>query len=75
MPTHYFLTLKKTTMALYITEECAFCGACESECPVDAISAGDDIYVIDAAACTECVGHADEPACAAVCPGECIVKA
>jgi len=62
-------------MSLYITEECAFCGACESECPVNAISAGDDIYVIDAAACTECVGHADEPACAAVCPGECIVKA
>ncbi|ABL65446.1 4Fe-4S binding protein [Chlorobium phaeobacteroides] len=61
-------------MALYITEECTYCGACEPECPVTAIAAGDDIYVIDAGTCTECVGYADAPACVAVCPAECIVQ-
>jgi ferredoxin len=61
-------------MALYITEECTYCGACEPECPVTAITAGNDIYVIDAAACTECAGYADAPACVAVCPAECIVQ-
>jgi len=39
-----------------------------------AIAAGDDIYVIDAGTCTECVGYADAPACVAVCPAECIVQ-
>ena len=34
-------------MATYITEECINCGACEPECPNEAISEGDDIYVID----------------------------
>ncbi|RXK84349.1 ferredoxin [Chlorobaculum sp. 24CR] len=62
-------------MSLKITEECTFCAACEPECPVNAISAGTDMYVIDASACTECEGYADSPACAAVCPAECIVKA
>ncbi len=59
-------------MALYITEECTFCGACEAECPVTAISAGEDVYVIDAATCTECDGG--EAACAAICPSDAIVK-
>ena len=61
-------------MALYITVECTYCGACEPDCPVNAISAGDDVYVIDAATCTECVGYSDSPACSAVCPAECIVQ-
>ena len=51
-----------------------YCGACEPDCPVNAISAGDDVYVIDAATCTECVGYSDSPACSAVCPAECIVQ-
>ena len=34
-------------MATYITEECINCGACEPECPNEAISEGEDIYVID----------------------------
>ena len=34
-------------MATMITEECINCGACEPECPNEAISEGDDIYVID----------------------------
>jgi len=29
---------------------------------------GNDIYVIAHDRCTECVGHFDEPQCAAVCP-------
>jgi ferredoxin len=66
---------EEVTMALYITEECTYCGACEPECPVNAISAGDDVYQIDANTCTECVGYADSPGCAGVCPAECIVQA
>ena len=58
-------------MATYITEECINCGACEPECPNEAISEGDDIYVIDPNLCTECVGFHDHEACQAVCPVEC----
>jgi len=60
-------------MATIITEECINCGACEPECPNEAISEGDDIYVIDPAKCTECVGHFDEEQCAAVCPVDCCI--
>ncbi len=60
-------------MATHITEECINCGACEPECPNEAISEGKDIYVIDPARCTECVGHFDEEQCAAVCPVDCCV--
>lgn len=59
-------------MALLITEECIACDACVDECPNEAISEGDPIYVIDPDKCTECVGHYDEPACVAVCPVDCI---
>ena len=34
-------------MAMYINEECVNCGACEPECPREAISEGDDIYMRD----------------------------
>jgi ferredoxin len=60
-------------MALMITEECINCDVCEPECPNEALSQGDELYVIDPAKCTECVGHYDEPQCLAVCPVECIV--
>jgi len=50
------------TMAYVINDECISCGACEAECPVGAISAGDDRYVIDADSCTDC------GSCAGVCP-------
>ena len=43
-------------MALIITEECIICGACEPECPNQAITEGEEIYIIDPALCTECVG-------------------
>lgn len=58
-------------MATYITEDCINCGACEPECPNEAISEGDDIYVIDPELCTECVGFHGAEACQAVCPVEC----
>lgn len=60
-------------MAFIITEECINCGACEPECPNEAISAGDEIYIIEPDKCTECVGHFDESQCAAVCPVDCCV--
>ncbi len=55
-------------MATMIASDCINCGACEPECPNNAISAGDPIYVIDPQLCTECVGFHDYEACAAVCP-------
>jgi ferredoxin len=33
---------------------------------------GPEIYVIDPARCTECVGHFDAPQCRQVCPVDCI---
>ena len=60
-------------MALMITEECINCGACEPECPNQAITAGDEIYEIDPAKCTECVGSFDESQCVEVCPVDCCV--
>lgn len=59
-------------MALIITDECINCDVCEPECPNDAISQGVDIYQIDPAKCTECVGHYDRPQCQEVCPVDCI---
>lgn len=55
-------------MAYKITEDCASCGVCEPECPNQAISEGDEYFVIDPNKCTECVGFHDEPQCASVCP-------
>jgi ferredoxin len=59
-------------MALMITDECINCDVCEPECPNSAIYMGQEIYEIDPAKCTECVGHFDEPQCVQVCPVECI---
>lgn len=49
-------------MAYIISDECISCGACEAECPVNAISSGDGKYVIDEALCISC------GACAGCCP-------
>jgi ferredoxin len=62
-------------MAMKITDECIACAACEDECPVGAISEGDDIFVIDPDKCVECEGHFDSPQCEAVCPADAVVKA
>ncbi len=59
-------------MALKITDECINCDVCEPECPNGAIYQGEEIYEIDPAKCTECVGHFDEPQCQQVCPVDCI---
>lgn len=60
-------------MAYIITEECILCGACEPECPNEAISEGETLYEIDPERCTECVGHYDESQCALVCPVDCCI--
>ncbi|MCY6484472.1 4Fe-4S binding protein [Clostridium aestuarii] len=49
-------------MAFKINDSCISCGACEPECPVNAISQGDQYYVIDPNTCIDC------GACANVCP-------
>ena len=49
-------------MAYQINDACISCSACEAECPMSCISAGDDKYVIDADICIEC------GACNSVCP-------
>ena len=49
-------------MAYFINDECISCGACEAECPVSAISAGDGKYVIVDSLCIDC------GACNGVCP-------
>lgn len=59
-------------MALKITEECINCDVGEPVCPNTAIYQGLEIYEIDPALCTECVGHFDEPQCQTVCPVDCI---
>ena len=45
---------------------CTACGACEAECPVEAIAQNGDVYKIDADTCTDC------GACKEVCPVEAI---
>ena len=49
-------------MAYVINDDCISCGACASECPVDAISEGDGKFTINADDCIEC------GACAGACP-------
>ena len=56
-------------MAYKITDACIACGACAAECPVEAISEGEGIYVIDADKCIDC------GACAGACPVEAPVEA
>jgi ferredoxin len=60
-------------MATHITSECIVCGACAPECPNGAITQGDEVYVIDPARCTECVGFFQAEACQSVCPTSCCV--
>ena len=61
-------------MALIITDECINCDVCEPECPNGAITQGDEIYEIDPALCTECVGHYETSQCVEVCPVDCIIS-
>lgn len=56
-------------MAYRITDACVKCGACCDNCPVEAISEGEEMYVIDADTCVSC------GACCDNCPVEAIVEA
>jgi len=56
-------------MAYKINDACINCGACEPECPTEAITAGDSVYVVDADKCIDC------GACANVCPVDAPVEA
>ena len=49
-------------MAHVISDDCISCGSCEPECPVEAISEGEDKYNIDGDECIDC------GACVEVCP-------
>ena len=53
-------------MAFVILDTCNTCGLCLDECPIEAISVGDPIYVIDETCC-------EFQECVAVCPEEAIV--
>jgi len=53
-------------MAYTINDNCISCGACPGECPTDAITEGDPIYVIDPDKCIDC------GACAPICPVDAI---
>ena len=55
-------------MAYNITDACVKCGSCAEQCPVEAISEGEDKYVIDADQCVEC------GTCAAECPNDAITQ-
>ncbi len=54
-------------MAHKVTDECINCGACDANCPVEAISEKADKRFIDAEKCTDC------GACVDACPVEAIV--
>ena len=54
--------------AYKITDACVKCGACADNCPVEAISEGDETYVINADVCVDCGSCADN------CPTEAIVE-
>ena len=53
-------------LAYKIGEACISCGTCADICPNEAISEGDERYVIDPDKCISC------GACAAECPMEAI---
>ena len=55
-------------MAYKITDACVICGTCAEYCPVEAISEGDSIHVIDADVCVDCGTCVDN------CPVEAIVE-
>jgi len=53
-------------MSYKISDACISCGACQGECPVDAIKEGANQYEISADKCIDC------GACAGTCPVEAI---
>ena len=55
-------------MAYKISSDCLACGVCQVECLNNAISEGDNAYIIDPEKCTECVGFRESARCAEICP-------
>ncbi len=53
-------------MSYKISDACISCGACQAECPVEAISEGANQYEINPDKCIDC------GACAGTCPVEAI---
>ena len=54
-------------MSHRITGECIVCGACQAECPAEAIRDEGERFLVDPDLCTDC------GACAEVCPvGACV---
>ena len=51
-----------------IAADCTYCAGCEEDCPSDAISPGEDTFVVDQAKCTECEGEHESPLCVDKCP-------
>ena len=60
-------------MAYLITDDCAMCGLCATQCPNAAISEGEYTFVIDSERCTECVGFTTSPRCVTECPNDAVV--
>lgn len=60
-------------MSVTITEKCITCGACEWECPNEAISPGAPRPTVGKNLCTECYGFFGESQCIVVCPAEAII--
>ena len=57
-------------MALRIVDGCTNCWACEPLCHSAAIRPAKPHFMIEAEACTECLGEYDDPQCASICPVE-----
>ena len=62
----FLLFSSEVYMAYKVSDACVNCGACDSECPVEAISEKDGKRWIDPEKCSSC------GACAGVCPVEAI---
>ncbi len=60
-------------MAYMITDLCIMCGLCAAECQNEAITEGEESFVIDPDRCTECVGAAPSPKCVDECTTGAIV--
>ena len=59
-------------MSVIITERCILCGACEWECPTQAIIPTAKGPIVDVTHCTECYGFFGESQCIVVCPVDAI---